>query len=72
MTGDEMAILGVGIGGALLIPLAAIVFISMQKRSASEDWSDDDAMPPESHGARATHESGSVGSEQEEATQGWR
>ncbi len=53
MTGDEMALIGVGLAGALIIPMAAVAYIFMQKRSASEG-AVDDATPSQSHAPLAT------------------
>lgn len=55
MTGDEMALIGLGLAGALIIPLAAMAFIFKQKRSASEGAADD-VTPPGLLGAPAQRE----------------
>ncbi|ART74459.1 hypothetical protein NWT09_27860 [Mycolicibacterium sp. jd] len=54
MTGDEMALIGVGLAGSLIIPMVAVAYIFMQKRSASEGAADD-ATPSQSHPPSATH-----------------
>ncbi|AEV73583.1 hypothetical protein MycrhN_3043 [Mycolicibacterium rhodesiae NBB3] len=48
MTGDEMALIGAGLAGSLIIPMAAVAYIFMQKRSASEGTADR-PTPSESH-----------------------
>lgn len=57
MTGDEMALIGVGLAGALIIPIAAMAFVFTQKRrSASEsEGGADDVSAPEPPAASATH-----------------
>lgn len=54
MTGDEMALIGAGLAGSLIIPMAAVAYIFMQKRSASEGTADH-ATPSESRAPLATH-----------------
>jgi hypothetical protein len=64
-----MAIIGGGLAGALLIPMAAMAFIFISKRSASNDGSDD--MPPETERESAAPEAQAAGAE-DEPSWGWR